>query len=181
MWLWTHSGNRHTNSILRSTIRQEWRRPAFWKLASLKFTKVFLQEIYIYILIIQNVTCKRNHMGRIYHNANFQKAGRLHSCLTPARFIIHMCCYICRSSIHNSTYELLRTNYKHKQWDSLRRRDKAGMKASSFLKIGVSRILWNISLKNTYVYYIYNIIKRNTQGLVLNNSYVLLCMEERHI
>ena len=44
------------------------------------------------------------------NDANFQKAGRLHSCLIPARFIIHTCCYICRSSIHNNTYELLRTN-----------------------------------------------------------------------
>ena len=41
------------------------------------------------------------------------------------------------------------------------------MKASSFLKIGVSVNSPNMSLKKTYIYYIYNIIKRNTQGLVM--------------
>ena len=48
----------------------------------------------------------------------------------------------------------------------MRSRDKAGMKASSFLKIGVNKFKDNVPLKNTYIYYIYNIIKRNTQGLV---------------
>ena len=55
-------------------------------------------------------------------------------------------------------------------------RGKAGMKASSFLKIGVNVNLKNMSLKKTYIYYIYNIIKRNTQGLVqlTMSAFVLL-------
>ena len=41
------------------------------------------------------------------------------------------------------------------------------MKASSFLKIGVNENLQNAALKKHTFYYTYNIIKRNTQGLVL--------------
>ena len=43
---------------------------------------------------------------------------------------------------------------------------KAGMKASSFLKIGVNRFVNRLTQKNICLLYIYNIIKRNTQGLV---------------
>ena len=53
---------------------------------------------------------------------------------------------------------------------------KAGMKASSFLKIGVNKNLQNIVLKKTCIYYIY-IIKRNTQGLV-SIFILLLCVLE---
>ena len=41
---------------------------------------------------------------------------------------------------------------------------KAGMKASSFLKIGVNENTQTVVLKNTYVYYIYNNKKKHTGG-----------------
>ena len=46
------------------------------------------------------------------------------------------------------------------------------MKASSFLKTDVNHKI-KIILKKTYTYYIYNIIKRNTQGLVSSFRHLL--------
>ena len=49
--------------------------------------------------------------------------------------------------------------------EQFREHYKAGMKASSFLKIGVSKNIQNVSLKNTYVYYIYIYNKKKRTGV----------------
>ena len=68
-------------------------------------------------------------------------------------FAIHFCFFVW------STYK------KHRNEAQVRSRGKAGMKTSSFLKIGVNKKCKTRHSK-IHVFTIYNIIKRNTQGLV---------------
>ena len=56
--------------------------------------------------------------------------------------------------------------------------DKAVIKVPDYLRINTSHFYKIGYSKKTYTYYIYNIIKRNTQGLVYHVHLCFVCLGE---